>query len=82
MHNVAVEYLSRAVGGTAGWNEISNYNATWMAMSAYALTSPDADYQKLWGIINNPYGAGDIGGIYVVNDAQDQSLSSYTFYTV
>lgn len=82
MRQVLVQYLSRAVRGTAGWNEISNYDAAWMAMNAYALTSPGAGYQNLWGVINNPYGIGGIGGIYVVNKAHDQSLSSYTFYTV
>ena len=82
MNHVAVQYLSRAVGGTAGWNELSNYDAAWMAMNAYALTNPNASSKELWGIINNPYGAGGIGGLYVVNKAQDQSLSSYTFYKV
>ncbi|HWQ65406.1 MAG TPA: ABC transporter substrate-binding protein [Methanospirillum sp.] len=82
MNEMAVQYLSRAVGGAAGWNELSNYDAAWMAMNAYALTSPDAGYKELWGIINNPYGAGGVGGLYVVNKAQDQSLSSYSFYRV
>lgn len=83
MHQMSVSYLSQAIGDTTvGWNEISNYDAAWMAMNAYALTSPDANSRELWSFINNPYGAGGIAGLYVVNDAQDQSLSMYSFYTV
>jgi len=51
-------------------------------MNAYALTSPTADYKDLWNMINNSYGAVGITGPYVVNEAQDQSLSNYMFYMV
>jgi branched-chain amino acid transport system substrate-binding protein len=82
MRIVGVEYLSRAIGGKAGWNEISNYDAAWIAMNAYAMTRPDAHSEELWNIINNPYGAVGIGPQYVTNDAQDQSNSCYAFYMV
>lgn len=83
MYQMVRSDLSRIIGeATIGWNEISTYDAAWMAMNAYALTSPDADTRDLWGVINNPYGTGGITGLYIVNDAQDQSLSLYSFYTV
>ena len=82
MQSVGIQYLSRAINGTAGWNEIVNYDAAWIAMNAYALTNPHAGVLDLWEIINNPYGAAGIGGIYAVDKNHDQSLSSYTFYTV
>jgi hypothetical protein len=76
------QLLSRAVQGKSGWNEVSTYDAAWIAMNAYAYTGPDAGYQDLWPLINNPYGAAGIGGIYVVDTNHDQSLSSYLFYSV
>ena len=76
------EYLSRAIGGKAGWNEISGYEAAWIAMNAHALTAPDASPEELRSIINNPYGAVGIGEQYVTNEAQDQSNSFYAFYQV
>lgn len=82
MRHVAVEYLSRAIKGNAGWNEISSYDAAWIAMNAYAMTRPDAPSEELWNIINNPYGALGIGEQYVMNEAQDQSNSFYVFYKV
>ena len=82
MRNVGVEYLSRTIEGKAEWNEISSYDAAWIAMNAYAMTSPDAPSEELWRMINNPYGAIGIGEQYVTNDAQDQSNSFYTFYMV
>lgn len=82
MHQVAMQYLSHAIEGIAAWNELAAYDAAWLAMNAYAFTSPDAGYQELWSFINNRYGAGGAGSTYVVNSAQDQSLSIYAFYTV
>jgi len=81
--NYAVRtYLTRVLGNAPTWNEFTAYDASWLAMNAFAMTRPDADSRELWGIINNPYGAGGIGALYIFNANQDQSLSSYTFYTV
>jgi branched-chain amino acid transport system substrate-binding protein len=82
MRNTAGEYLASLLGGTAAWNEISAYDALWLAAYAVATTSISADSATLWSKLDNPNGAIGIGGTYTFDANGDQSLSTYAFYTV
>ncbi|MEI7892951.1 MAG: hypothetical protein WCI05_07660, partial [Myxococcales bacterium] len=80
---VVEDYLYERLQGLPAWNELATYDALWLAATAYAMSSPNANSQTLWHTLNNPYGAtGVAGGNYVFNQNQDQSLSLYGFYTV
>lgn len=80
---IVEDYLSERLQGLPGWNELATYDALWLAATAYAMSSPQANSQTLWHTLNNPYGATGVGGgNYVFNQNQDQSLSLYGFYTV
>ncbi len=82
MRNALGSYLEPLLDGSAAWNEISAYDALWLATYGYATTSLDADAATLWAKISNPNGAIGLGGIYAFDANADQSTSTYAFYSV
>jgi ABC-type branched-subunit amino acid transport system substrate-binding protein len=75
-------HLTPLLGGPPTWNEISAYDAAWIAASAFAMTSPRAGAGELWNNISKLYGTIGMGGSYAFDKNGDRSLSSYAFYTV
>lgn len=76
--------LAELLGGSATWNEISAYDAFWLAANAYLISGASPDTETLFDAFfqSSQVDSIGIGGFYIFDDNQDQRDCYYTFYRV
>lgn len=76
--------LSVLLSGAPAWNEISAYDAVWLAANAYLRSGAAPDVDRLFNAFfqSSQVDSIGIGGFYIFDANQDQSDCYYAFYRV